>query len=297
MINVNDHKTALVSIIMPSFNHAKYISETIESIRQQTYTNWELIIIDDGSEDATEKIINSFNDPRIEFIKAGRINVAGIIKNIGLAKAKGEFIAFIDSDDLWEAKKIEKQIDALKKYPDAGFCVTGGYNFSIIDQPIEYYYKQRSGLKYGELFIPFLKSEVAGFIQAILIRKSCLEKTGGFKTHKPFSDVDFILSLAYHFKGIILYEPLLKRRIHQNNHSTDNWKVSYSNAADMIESFKDKIPSSLRKQVLFKLYINAGEGHLKRQQKLNAIGKFLKAWYYHPLSIIPIKKITKAIID
>ncbi|MGZ8537264.1 MAG: glycosyltransferase family 2 protein [Flavisolibacter sp.] len=297
MKSYNEHNTPLVSIIMPSYNHDKYIAETIESIRQQTYTNWELIIVDDGSNDTTEEIINAIKDQRIKFYKAGRINVAGIIKNIGLSKTKGEFIAFIDSDDLWESTKIEKQLVALEEYPDAGFCMTGGYNFSTITQPIEYYYKQKSGLNYGHIFVPLLKSEVAGFIQVLLFRKYCLDKTGEFKTHKPFSDIDFILSLAWHYKGVIIYEPLLKRRIHQSNHSFDNWMVSYSNTVDMIDSFKDRIPPSLRKEVLFKMHINEGEGYVRRGQKSNAIKKYFKAWYFKPLSIVPIKKIIKAVIS
>ena len=297
MTYYNANNTPLVSIIMPSYNHAKYIAETIESIRQQTYSSWELIIVDDGSDDNTEEIIHTINDQRINFYKEGRINVAGIIKNIGLSKSKGEFIAFIDSDDLWEPTKIEKQLKALQEYPDAGFCLTGGYNFSIIYQPLEYYYKKRTGLRYEQLFIPLLKSEIAGFIQTLLFRRSCLEKAGEFKTHKPFSDVDFIMNLARHYKGIVLYEPLLKRRIHQSNHSSDNWLVSYSNAIDMINNYKEQIPAYLIKEVMFKMFINAGEGHLRRKQKINAIGKFFKAWSYRPFSIVPIKKIAKAVIS
>ena len=105
------------------------------------------------------------------------------------------------------------------------------------------------------------------------------------------------MNLARHYKGIVLYEPLLKRRIHQSNHSSDNWLVSYSNAIDMINNYKEQIPAYLIKEVMFKMFINAGEGHLRRKQKINAIGKFFKAWSYRPLSIVPIKKIAKAVIS
>lgn len=296
MNNSDANSAPLISIIMPTYNQSKYITETIESIRQQSYTNWELIIVDDGSDDMTEMIINSFDDEKIVFIKAGRINVAGIIKNIGLAKAEGEFIAFIDSDDLWEPGKLEKQIIALRNNPEAEFCVTGGYNFKKINQPFEYYYKQRTGYLSGELFIPLLKSEVSGFIQALLFRKTCLDKTGLFKTDKPFSDINFIVSIAYHFKGIILYEPLLKRRLHETNHSSANWLLNHSNAIDMINAYRDKIPNAIRKEVLFKMYMNAGEGHLRRNQKINAILKFVKAWIYKPMTLVAMKKIAKAIV-
>src|SRR6187549_1636408 len=121
--------TPKVSIILPTYNRAGLIMETIESIRTQTYSNWELIIVDDGSDDNTEEKISHLKDEKIQFIKAGRIGIGGKIKNIGLSNASGEFIAFNDSDDLWHKTKLEKQVAALQEHPEAGFCLTGGYNF------------------------------------------------------------------------------------------------------------------------------------------------------------------------
>ena len=136
-----------LSIIMPTYNQTNYIGESIKSIQNQTCTNWELIIVDDGSDDDTEKIIRQINDDRIVFIKAGRIGIGGKIKNIGLEKASGELIAFIDSDDLWSSTKIEKQINALEQFPEAGFCLTGGYNFKLNKEPLDFFYKKKEGLK------------------------------------------------------------------------------------------------------------------------------------------------------
>ena len=107
---------------MPTYNRANYIDKTIESVRNQTYNNWELIIVDDGSEDNTGETVSRIKDERIRFYKAGRIAINGKIKNIGIEKANGELIAFIDSDDLWAETKLEKQIAALQEYPEAAFC-------------------------------------------------------------------------------------------------------------------------------------------------------------------------------
>src|SRR5204862_1336223 len=123
VIMLNSIVSPKVSIIMPTYNRAAYIGETVESIRNQTYQNWELIIIDDGSDDNTEEIISQTEDERIRFYKAGRIAINGKIKNIGIRKTRGNLIAFIDSDDLWEPSKIEKQVAALEKYPEAGFSL------------------------------------------------------------------------------------------------------------------------------------------------------------------------------
>src|SRR5204862_2858117 len=203
-----------VSIIMPTYNRAGYIMDTIESIRNQTYANWELIIVDDGSDDNTEELISQIKDERIQFYKAGRIGVNGRIKNIGLEKTSGELVAFIDSDDLWAATKLEKQVAALQQYPEAGFCLTGGYNFKKLNEPIDYFYKQREGIKYGDVFISFFKSELSTTTPSLMLRKKCIDTSGLFNEAKPFADVDFILALARRCKAARLFEPLLYRRLH-----------------------------------------------------------------------------------
>src|SRR6185369_4142599 len=184
-----------VSIIMPTYNRANYIREAIESVRKQTYRNWELIIVDDGSEDNTEEIVSQLQDERIIFYKAGRIAINGKIKNIGIEKASGELIAFIDSDDLWAETKLEKQVAVLQEYPEAAFSLTGGFNFRIVDQPIDFFYKQREGLRYGDIFAAIFKSEISTTIPSLVLRRECLV-AGGFDETRPFSDIDFITKLA-----------------------------------------------------------------------------------------------------
>ncbi len=105
----------LVSIIMPSYNTAEFIAESIRSVQNQTYTNWELIIVDDCSSDNTDMVIESFSDQRIIYIKNDRNNGAAVSRNRALRAAKGKWIAFLDSDDLWFKEKLEKQINFMKK--------------------------------------------------------------------------------------------------------------------------------------------------------------------------------------
>lgn len=106
-------KSGLVSIIMPSFNTADYIKDSIESVLNQTYSNWELIIVDDCSTDNTEKIVNSFADSRVVFLKNESNMGAAISRNKALRYAKGQWVAFLDSDDLWMPEKLEKQINFM----------------------------------------------------------------------------------------------------------------------------------------------------------------------------------------
>lgn len=281
---------------MPTYNRANFIKETIESIRDQTYQNWELIIVDDGSDDNSEEIVQGIKDDRIQFYKAGRIAINGRIKNIGIEKAQGQLISFMDSDDLWAETKLEKQLQALKDYPDAGFSLTGGYNFRNIYQPIDFFYKQRDGILYGEIFIPFFKSEISTTTPSLIVRRESLRIVGGFDESKPFSDTDFILKLASHFKAVILYEPLLYRRLHDSNDSGTNWMEGYMQGVELISVHKKELPAAIRREAFFRLYVNFGEDCFAHGKKPEAIKNFFRAWRNKPLSIVPIKKSVKGLL-
>lgn len=105
----------LVSIIMPSYNTAPYIAESIQSVIDQTYKDWELIIVDDCSTDNTDEVITSLHDERIRYFKNEKNGGAAVSRNKALRKAKGKWIAFLDSDDLWNPEKLEKQIAFMKE--------------------------------------------------------------------------------------------------------------------------------------------------------------------------------------
>lgn len=104
----------LVSIIMPSWNTEKFIAETIQSVIDQTYKNWELIIADDCSTDQTDDIVASFKDKRIKYMHNEKNSGAALTRNKAMREAQGEWIAFLDSDDLWMPEKLEHQIDFMK---------------------------------------------------------------------------------------------------------------------------------------------------------------------------------------
>ena len=111
----------LISIIMPTYNCGRYIEESIDSVLSQTYPHWQLIIVDDHSNDNTGSIIGKYSDKRIQYISNEKNVGAAISRNRALQEAKGKYIAFLDSDDVWEPTKLEKQISFMKE---------NGYAFS-----------------------------------------------------------------------------------------------------------------------------------------------------------------------
>ena len=119
----------LVSIIMPSYNTAQFIKQSIHSVLEQTYANWELIIVDDCSTDNTEQIVKEYlADKRIRFLKNEKNSGAAVSRNYALREAKGKWIAFLDSDDLWHPQKLEKQLAFMKEK---------GYKFTYTDYQIQ----------------------------------------------------------------------------------------------------------------------------------------------------------------
>ena len=119
----------LVSIIMPSYNTAKYIEESIKTVLNQTYTNWELIIVDDCSTDDTDLIIKPYlEDKRIKYLKNEKNSGAAVSRNYALREAQGKWIAFLDSDDLWHPEKLERQIEFMEE---------NGYKFTYTDYKIK----------------------------------------------------------------------------------------------------------------------------------------------------------------
>ncbi len=285
-----------ISIIMPTYNRAGLILESIRSVQKQTYSNWELLIVDDGSTDNTEELVHALKDPAIRFHKAGRIGINGRIKNIGLSMVKGEWIAFMDSDDLWAETKLEKQMMVLHQNPEASFSFTGGFNFKEFYRPIDFFYKKSTGIFCGDIFLSIFKSEISATTPSLLFNRECLENVKGFDESKPFSDIDFILRLAHQYKAVILYEPLLYRRIHDKNDSGTDWVKGYRQGIELIRQYSREISSSIKNDALFKLYVNFGEDRLVHSQRIKAMGCFIKAWSLKPHSSIPARKFIKSII-
>lgn len=104
-----------MSIIMPSWNTERFIAESIQSVIDQTYKKWELLIVDDCSTDNTDEIVASFQDDRIRYFKNEKNSGAALTRNRAMREAQGEWIAFLDSDDLWAPKKLERQLKFMKK--------------------------------------------------------------------------------------------------------------------------------------------------------------------------------------
>lgn len=168
----------LVSIIMPSYNTANYISDSINSVLSQTYNNWELIIVDDCSTDNSIDVVKSFGDPRIILLQNETNSGAALSRNYALREAKGKWIAFLDSDDVWVPEKLEKQIAFMEEndyaftFTDYRICLNGTWLPYICTGPNVVNKRKMYNYCYFSTITVVYDREVIGLLQIADLKKN-----------------------------------------------------------------------------------------------------------------------------
>lgn len=180
------------SVIIPAYNGDRYIEEAIEGILAQTYSNYEIIVVDDGSTDNTKAVVQQYG-AKIKYFTQHNQGVASS-RNLGLSKAKGEYIAFLDQDDVFLPHKLESQVALLEQNSSLGIVNSG---WQIVDQDGTFQSAVEPWQQISELTTANLIIWKPVFLGAMLFRKSWLEQTEGFDTSlEQTPDVDLVIRLA-----------------------------------------------------------------------------------------------------
>ena len=217
------YKNDMVSVIIPTYNREKIIEKSIKSVLNQTYNNIEVIIIDDGSTDNTEKVIKNIKDTRIRYIKLKKNQGACNARNVGIKKANGKYIAFQDSDDIFYNDKIEKQLNnLLKNKSDLDFCKicikSNGYN-SIVPN-----IKQEQEIKNNNILDELCNGNFIS-TQAILVKTKCIKKHLFDKNIPRWQDFDLLLRLLPNIKVSYTNELLVDLYRQSDSISSSNEKL------------------------------------------------------------------------
>lgn len=200
----------LVSIIMPVYNTEKYLSAAIKSVIDQTYVNWELIIVNDESPGDTRHVVKMFTDSRIKYIEQSNSGPAAT-RNTGMYSSNGDFIAFLDSDDIWHNNKLEKQISIFTHKPDIGVVYSQRETIDEDGNTITGYLpKLYNGMVLNKLWVDnFVCNSSA------IISRKIFNKIGGMNKNLRMSeDWEYWLRIACYFKFDYVDEPLVKYRVH-----------------------------------------------------------------------------------
>lgn len=209
----------LVSIIIPVYNAQKYIKETIDSILSQTYENYEIILVDDCSTDNTANIIKQYSDNRIVYHLQEKNGGAGVARNTALSIAKGQYVAFLDSDDIWESDKLEKQMNLHKENSACWFSYTGAYVIDEDSKKTNKIRKVKKSISYKKL----LKNTMIITSSVLIDRNHC----GDFRMSEIRSGQDYATWLMLlHKKGVAygVCEPLCQYRVSSNSLSSNKFK-------------------------------------------------------------------------
>jgi glycosyltransferase involved in cell wall biosynthesis len=279
----------MVSVISITYNRANFIGETIQSVLDQTYGDFEYIIVDDGSEDDTEAIINGLKDSRIKYFKLEKTGYLSKLRNFGLKKATGKYIAFIDSDDIWEKDKLKTQVEILIKYPDLGFCFCDVLIFNnnkIIKEKI--YKGHKAGtINKGNMFHDYINSKLPIYSSStIIFRKECYDYLGELDERMRSGDHNFICRLLYSYKGCVIYSPLTKIRRHNSNHSDIVGNLPFDEYIISLERFYEQ--KIISKKTYIRMVSNnhyqSGILFSRSNNFSDARKKFLKSFKINPLN-------------
>jgi glycosyltransferase involved in cell wall biosynthesis len=210
----------MISIVLPTHNRAPYLREAVDSVFTQTYPDWELIVIDDGSTDGTAEYLGGLQDSRVRLIFHERCGNPARLRNAGIARAKGAYISFLDSDDLWLPDKLRAQIEALAAVPDSRWCFTG---FECIEEHGEVLstLAQKSwAARSGWMLEEILKEDILIAMPAVLAEKSLVTEVGAFDESLGLcEDYDLWLRLAVRAQAIALPAQLTKVRMHAGSYA------------------------------------------------------------------------------
>lgn len=230
-----------VSIIIPTYNRANIIEASIQSVLNQTYTKYELLIIDDGSDDNTETVINNIPDSRIRYIKMPENKGVAAARNEGIRQSKYDYIAFQDSDDYWKEEKLETQMAYMTTKPEAAllYCPyecrkNDGNSIIVPDDNIPLSEKQ------GNIYEYMLRRNTIG-TPCVLLRKECLNKTGLFRENLScLEDWELFLRISKYYEIAFQNEALVHVNLSSDGVS-HNISGYYEARCHMVAEHKDAL--------------------------------------------------------
>ncbi len=279
------HENILISVVMPTYNHARFLNAALQSVLEQTYDSWEVIVVNNYSEDNTVEVVNEIDDPRIKLINFENRGVIAAGRNKGISISSGKYIAFLDSDDSWYPDKLKECIVLLEKGFDlvchGEFWVKEGRSKRSVIYGPEKKARYRSLLFNGNCIST----------SATVVRKDTLDKVYNFCESPDMvtaEDYDLWLKLSRSGAKIAFIKKILgEYRIHNANHSKEVLTNMTAERAVLEKhiamlrplSMYDKLLEYRRKSIVF---YGAGRGFQSNNEYNTALNYFLKSFKIYP---------------
>ncbi|MCJ7517879.1 MAG: glycosyltransferase family 2 protein [Methanomassiliicoccales archaeon] len=273
-----------VSIVIPTYNRATSLGAAIQSILDQTYQDFEIIVVDDFSSDDTEKVVKGFQDKRISYIRHAENRGASCARNTGIKRAKGRFVAFQDSDDIWLPSKLMKQIEVMSRASNEVGVVYTGY---IRTESGVERYNPPSYIdeKQGNIYRQLLKGNFVGTAM-VLARKDCLEEVGLFdeEIYNYGEDWELWLRVAKRYLFILIDEPLVLAPVGDDSNVKNLTRktAAIERILALHEEEFNRDPKSYARHLYLTGINYCRIGRMKDGRRL-----FVRSAFKRPLSILP----------
>lgn len=227
-----------VSVVIPAYNAMVFLPETVESVLKQTYTDFEVLVINDGSSDNIINWASRVQDLRVKLISQANQGLPGA-RNTGIYHAQGEYIAFLDADDLWEPTKLEKQVKRLDEDPSLGVVYTWS---NLVDEQNRPTGRVFASVAEGNVWQQLLETDVISNGSSAVVRRCCFEMVGEFdRTLTSAEDLDMWLRIAAHYPFAVVKEPLTLYRHHFGSMSKNRQRM-IQNLQIVIEKAFQAVP-------------------------------------------------------
>lgn len=249
-----------VSVVIPAYNAMAYLPETLDSVWAQTFKNFEVIVVDDGSSDHICEWANTQSDPRFRLTSQSNQGLAGA-RNTGIRLSRGEYVAFLDADDIWAPTKLALQMEALRRVPEAALAYTWSALTDSRGIPTGNVFDSRAT---GNIWPELILYNFVGCGSTPIVKRSCFEVHGEFDRNlgSAVEDWDMWLRLALHHPFVVVPKPLTYYRQHEGSASR-NWQqmersfnIVLDKAFKSAESLQIENLEALRRRAYANVYLN-----------------------------------------
>ena len=232
-----------ISVVIPAYNAMHYLPETLNNLLKQTYDDFEVIIVNDGSSDNIEQWFSQLQDQRIKLISQQNQG-AGIARNTGIVNSQGEYIAFLDADDIWESTKLEKQIRILEDNSEVGLVYTW---VEYVNDNGESTGRVLKHIAEGNVWEKLIESNLIECGSVAMVRRSCFDDVGIFDLNVGsfVEDWELWLRIASRFPFKVVKEVLVYYRQHSNS-ASKNWQAMEKGYKIVIEKAFSSAPNQLK---------------------------------------------------
>jgi len=226
-----------VSVIIPNYNYAHYLGQAVDSVLAQTYRNTEIVVVDDGSHDTSEKVIAGYGE-RVRLIKQKNQGVSAA-RNTGVRETQGELLAFLDADDFWEPSKLEYQVRRYLEDNDLGLVHCAVDEVNLDGNHLRFQKNGMEGWVARELLL-FQRTVIILSGSTMLVPRTVFEAVGGFDTRLSTSaDWDFCYRIARRKRIGFVPEPLVKYRVHSSNMHSNIKAMEHDMLLGYAKAFSD----------------------------------------------------------